>query len=295
MRKNLTLAAVFMLLISLVFVSCAPEKAVNDGDTFEAYFGYLDAKDGIDSNVYNTTGSTSDFSAVVQVGSVNNYFWAYTAEKKDNLFKQGETTTQVACNGTSAGLGGAKTFSKGKWKFTLYAYETLADLQEGKKYIFTGSSTTEQQAVSHIENTSIPISVSYSYVAGTNGKAHFSIGTAINASGTNGGSDVPTYTVSSVKAVINGKTTELKENTTSNKWEGDITGLTSGMQDVTLEVYVNNAKIDCVSKKIGTAAILHGLKTNISGQATITLTGSNINLSFSSTLPSTQPDSTKVK
>ena len=304
MRKNFTLIAVFMLLISLVFVSCAPEKAVDDGNTMEIYFGHLEAKD-VDTTAYTVGGSTTWGSTSVTVETADKYYWSYTAEKTDKLFTAGQQLTQTVCaDGT--GLGGSRTFSKGKWKFTLYAYASEADRTAGTQYLFSGS-----KEATYTETVNVSIPVSYSYIAGK-GKVNFTIGTTIeqNTAGVNAGTDVGTYSITKVEAIIDGKTINLTKNTAGTSWTGTASDVASGAKDVGLNVYVTGTatgtttqqKISAASStKVGTAYVLHGLTTEVTGSAKVTLTAGTVGITFQSTLSGTsgsnpgQPDSNKLK
>lgn len=312
MRKNITLIAVFMLLISMVFISCAPEKAVDTSDEMEVYFGYLEAKD-VDTTAYTVDGSTTWGSTSVTVQDASKYYWTYKATKADALFKKGETGWTNVTSG--AGLGSSISgFSKGAWTFELRAYASDADRiagttgaskDTGGQYLFSGSKTTE--SLTGATNT-ISIPVSYSYIAGE-GTVNFTISTSISQDTTTSkGNSVGTYSISKVEAVIDGQTISLDNN--NGTWKGTATGVASGTKPVGLNVYVTGTatgttteqKIDKASNAaLGTAIVLHGLTTEVTGSAKVTLTAGEIGITFSSTLsgasggnPGT-PDSTKVK
>ncbi len=312
MRKNISLIAVFMLLISLIFISCAPESAVNDSDEMEVYFGYLEAKD-VDTTAYNVSGSATWGSTSVTVQDATKYYWVYKATKADTLFKKGECGwTNVA---SGAGLGSSISgFSKGKWTFELRAYASAADRtaglasETGGQYLFSGSKTTESLTGS---SNTVNIPVAYSYIAGK-GTVNFTITTSITQdSATSKGAGVGTYSVSKVEAIIDGKTINLTGTSgTSGTWKGTATEVTSGAKVVGLNVYVTGSatgtdtaqKIASASNaNLGTAYVLHGLTTEVTGTAKVTLTAGTMGITFTSTLSGASggspgiPDSSKVK
>lgn len=279
--------AVTILLTALIAVSCTPASLQSeDPDTVSLYFGHLEAK-AVDTTAYDVSGSTGTFSADVSVGSAGDYWWSYTAEKLDGLFTAGATTAQTPCNGDNKGLGSAKTFSKGKWKFTLYAYASKADQTAGKQWLFSGTNETDSKyATGYTTSSTVSIPVAYSYIAGQ-GTAKFSVGVTL----TQDSSFTTQYTVTGVTAVLGGTDVPLTYNSSTSKWEATQTSVASGVKTVGLKVFVDNGQITQASKDdVGKKAIvLHGMTTNISGTAAVTLTASTMSLSFSSTLPSEQP------
>ncbi len=272
--------------VAIVFVSCSPTNIASDEDNIQVYFGSLQAK-AIDETAYTSSGSATFGTANVQVGDTNAYYWSYAAVKADDYFTtgktyaKGETPVFVDC-AEGTGLGSTRTFSKGAWTFTLRAYASAADRTAGTQYIFEGSTTTESMTASQ----AVAIPVSYSYVAGT-GTASFTISTSITQPEVGGVSE--TYEVTKVEAIIGDTTKELSTSDNGATWKGT-QSIASGIQTVGLKVYVaDETTARASNESLGTSIILHGMTTEITGSATVTLTGADLSVSFTSSTPSEQP------
>ena len=281
-----------VMAVAMVFVSCSPRNVANDDGTIEVYFGNLQAK-AIDETAYTSSGSATFGTSNVQVGDTDVYYWSYAAVKADDYFTNGKTYdkggTPVFVNcAEGTGLGSARTFSKGAWTFTLRAYASATDRTAGTQYIFEGSTTTESMTASQ----AVAIPVSYSYVAGT-GTASFTISTSITQPEVDGVSE--TYKVTKVEAIIGGTTKDLTTSDDGATWTGT-QSIASGIQTVGLKVYVaDETTARASNESLGTAIILHGLTTEITGSATVTLTGADLSITFTSSTPSEQPTEEELK
>lgn len=260
-----------LLVVAMVMVvSCSQDSLAQD-DLVSVHFSKLEAR-AIDNDVYSVTGDATWESASVEIGGVEDYWWTYKATKNDDGFKTGEQTT-FANWSDGKGLSGSKQFSVGSWKFELKAYASEADRTDGTKAIFTGEATTGKLT----NSTTVSVPMSFTYVEGT-GTAKFEISTTIVQPEGN------TYAISKVEMVIGGKTVNLTKG--DSNWSGSVSGVASGRQKVEIKVYVDNETGARVSKEIGTAYIMHGMTTDVTGSATVTLTANTVDVTFDPTIPS---------
>ena len=282
MRKLFSFAAI-VLSVMLIIVSCAPENVKSDNtDKAQVYFGKLIAK-AINTDVYDVSGSASFGTAQVDTGIIDNFYWAYTAVKKDDYFKFGEQTT-FASVVTGAGLDKTFSFSKGEWEFTLRAFASAEDRTAGTPVIYEGT-----QTVNVTSDANINIPMSYCYENGT-GTVNFDISVSISQEELSSISD---YEITKVRAVAGDLTTDLTANSTKANWAGSIANVPNGLVNVSYEVYVANETEPRASAS-KTVIVMTNLETDVKGTATISLTGAKAIVSFNTSAPDGQPDETKV-
>jgi hypothetical protein len=282
-RKNMKKCLLGLLLVvALVAVSCSQDKVVQD-DLISISFTKLEAK-AISSD-YNVTSAGTWGNATVQIGGVNDYYWTYKATKADTGFTTGQIEDFEIWN-EGAGLSGSKQFSKGKWTFMLKAYASESDRTAGTKAIFEGEATTGELTVA----STVMVPVNYTYVTGT-GKASFTITPEIEQAKSAEGTALTQYKVTKVEMLIDGKSVELAENEAKTAWIGTQAEITTGVQPVGIKVYVDNEEEPSYSKEdYGTAIIMYGMTTDITGSAKITLSADlTIGITAGATLPTEQP------
>lgn len=274
-----------LLVVAMVAVSCSQDSVVQD-ELISIRFTKLQAK-AIDETVYTVEKDATWGGANVQIGNVGDYFWTYKATKIDSTFKTGQTDDFVNWS-DNMGLSGSKEFSSGSWKFELKAYASKPDRDSCKtedKAIFKGEVTTEKLT----SKTTVSVPMSFTYVSGQ-GTVNFTITATITQP------ELSTSTITKIEMVINEKTVTLTKGETN--WTGSDATIASGKQKVEIKVYVDKDTNPTVSKEIGNAYILHGLTTNVTGSATITLTGDKeVEVSFNPNipvLPTKAPAGTKV-
>ena len=129
MKKGIAILLALTLICTL-FIACANEPQSANDNTVSAV---LDTKGG-QSRALQVENEKYDYSK-----KYSELYWTYTAVKQDNLFKTGETTTEVDLNGGEKGLPTASfgKFSVGKWKFVINGYTDQGKTQ--KEY--TGKET----------------------------------------------------------------------------------------------------------------------------------------------------------
>ena len=266
-----------LLVVAVIAVSCSQDSAVQD-DLISIRFTKLEAK-AIDENVYSVTGDATWGNANVQVGAVGDYYWTYCAIKNDDGFTTGDTDYEYINWSEDKGLEGSKKFSAGEWVFQLKAYVTAEDRANrdtDDKAIFAGEVTTGNLTSSQ----SISVPMACTYVSG-NGSFNFTISTTLTDSEDTG------VQISKVEMVVAGETVELTKGATN--WTGSKASVATGKQKVEIKVYLDEETTPRVSKEIGTAYVLHGLTTNVTGSATITISAKEIDISFDPELPSSLP------
>ena len=271
-----------LLVVALVAVSCSQDKVVQD-DLISISFTKLEAK-AISSD-YNVSSAGTWGYATVQIGDVKDYYWTYKATKADTGFTTGEIENFANWN-EGAGLSGSKQFSKGKWTFVLKAYASEADRTAGTKAIFEGEITTGELTAA----STVTVPVNYTYVTGA-GKASFTITPEIEQAKSAEGTALTEYKVTKVEMLIDGKTVQLAENQEKTAWVGTQAEITTGVQPVGIKVYVDDEEEPRYSKEdYGTAIIMYGMTTAITGSAKITLSADlTIGISAGATLPTEQP------
>ena len=265
-----------LLVVAVIAVSCSQDSAVQD-DLISIRFTKLEAK-AIDENVYSVTGDAIWGNANVQVGAVGDYYWTYNAVKYDDNFCTGETDDFEDWS-EDKGLEGSKTFSAGYWFFELKAYVTAEDRANRDtedKAIFKGEVTTGNLTSS--QSVSVPMACTY--VSG-NGSFNFTISTTLTQTEENSSE------IKKVEIVVGEETVELTKGTAN--WTGTKSSVATGKQKVEIKVYLDEETTPRVSKEIGTAYVLHGLTTNVTGSATITISAKEIDVSFDPELPSSLP------
>ena len=270
-----------VMAVAMVFVSCSPSNVADDEGTVQIYFGRLQAK-AVEDTAYDVTTNATWGSSAVKVGEVEAYYWTYKATKTDGNLTKGQTDGFVNCD-TGTGLGGSRTFSKGTWTFVLRAYASDADRTAGTQPIYEG--TSNYDSATDKNNGVVNVPISFTYIKGT-GTASIVIDASISQDADFKGT---TYSITGVTAVVDGTDVPLTQDTNdTSKWKTDYS-VASGVKTIGLKVYVDNETEPRVNKTdLGTAIILHGLSTDISGSATISLS-SEETLSFSSSVPSEQP------
>ena len=273
-----------LLVVAMVtVVSCSQDSLAQD-DLVSVRFSKLEAR-AIDDDIYNVTGDATWGSASVQIGKVEDYYWTYCAIKNDDAFTSGETFNSSSNEyefvdwADGPGLSGSKKFSAGEWVFELKAYASADDRKNratSDKAIFEGEVTTGKLTTSQ----TVTVPMSSTYVSGE-GAFDFTISAAIDQT------DDSSYEITKVEMVFGTEYVELTKG--DEAWTGSKSGIASGKKDVEIRVYVDHETTARVSKKIGTAYILHGLTTNVTGSATITLTANTVDLEFNAGLPSSLP------
>ncbi len=264
-----------LLVVAMVAVVSCSQNSLAQDDLVSVRFSKLEAR-AIDNDTCSVTGDATWGGANVKIGGVEDYWWTYTATKNDDGFKSGEQTT-FANWSDEKGLSGSRTFSAGSWKFELKAYASEDDRTEGTKAVFTGEATTGKLTSS----TTISVPMSFTYVEGT-GSADFEIFTTISQP------EGETYAITKVEMIIGEETVNLTEGDSS--WSGSVSGVASGRQKVGIKVYVDDETEARVFEEIGSAYIMHGMTTNISGSATVTIAGDKtVDVTLSPTIPSSVP------
>ena len=266
-----------LLVVAMVMVvSCSQDSLAQD-NLVSIRFSKLEAR-AVD-DIYSVSGDATWESASVQIGKVEDYYWTYCATKwDDSSFTTGETDDYVVWS-EEKGLGGSKTFSAGKWYFELKAYASKEDRENRgneDKAIFRGSVITGKLTT----NQTVSVPMAYTYVSGE-GAFDFTISTTITSP------EGENYAITKVEMVIGSESVKLTED--DEAWTGSKSGIASGKQDIVIKVYVDDEATARVSKKIGTAYVLHGMTTNVTGSATISITEKTVELGFSTTLPSSLP------
>ena len=263
-----------LLVVALVAVSCSLDNAVQD-EVVTVSFAKLKAR-AINETDYTVSSKGTWGTSAVELGTVDTYYWTYKATKGDTGGKKGETAEFTDC-ATETGLGGAREFSQGKWTFELKAYVSKDERTAGAKAVFYGMVSVD----SLTDKGTVNIPVDYTYVAGT-GKAVITITPTIKQSATK-------YKVTKITMTIAGENVDLSE-AADKTWSVTKDGIASGLQTVGIKLYVDNEEAPRYSNAdFGTAVIMHGMTTNISASAEVTLKPNVVSVTFTSTLPSTQP------
>ncbi len=306
MKKNLcTFAVAAIMIVATLFVSCSPQNAVSDNETVSVFFGELQAKDttGINSDVYDTSDTSSFGSGTVQGLAVDDLYWSYKAVKKDDNFKDGETKSG---NGTAddagyyfvnvtedKGLGSAISgFAKGDWEFTLRAFTSADNRSSNTHVIYEGTATETLTAATN----SVNIDTEWQYPEGT-GTASFTITASITQTATDA---IKAYEITKVTVqydgqetaatLTNGDSVTTEGTKTTYTFTGDVSGIPNGIRTFTYNVYVADSETATVANETAKAIIMTDLTTAITGSANITLTQGTISVDFSgSTIPDTQP------
>ena len=272
-----------LLVVAMVMVSCSQDSLAQD-DLVSVRFSKLEAR-AIDEDVYSVTDDVTWGGQDIEIKDAKDYYWSYTATKDDDGFKSGQETAFVAWS-DGAGLSGSKKFSTGAWKFELKAYASEADRTEGKKAIFTGKAEKQLTTAA-----TVTVPMSFTYVEGT-GTVDFAITATISKP------DKSTSVISKVEMITGESTVELTNTENTANWTGAQAGIASGKKNVEIKVYVDDEETPRVSTVIGTAYIMHGLTTKVSGSAVITLTAKTIDVSFDPEIPSSTlvkaPEGTKA-
>ena len=264
-----------LLVVALVAVSCSLDNAVQD-EVVTVSFAKLKAR-AINETDYTVSSKGTWGTSAVELGTVDTYYWTYKATKGDTGGTKGQVGFTNCATGT--GLGGAREFSQGKWTFELKAYVSDAERTAGAKAVFYGTVSVD----SLTDKGTVNIPVDYTYVAGT-GKAVITITpTIIQSADTS-------YKVTKITMTIAGKDVNLSEAADTKTWSVTKDGIASGLQTVGIKLYVDNEEAPRYSNEnFGTAVIMHGMTTNISASAEVTLKPNVVSVTFTSTLPSTQP------
>lgn len=302
MKKNLcTFMVATMMIVATLFVSCTPQSNARDNDTVSVFFGELQAKTGINSDVYDTATTPEDnFGAgVVNGKSVSDLYWSYSATKKDGNFTSGQTDGFVAVK-DGAGLDATiEGLAKGDWQFTLRAFTSAEDRTAGEPVIYEGSSDVINLTNANTINT-VDIATEYMNPSGS-GNAPFTIKTVIKQTAT---TDESLYSVSKVTVQYDGQSepVELKagtpstvgefgsEQTTTTEWSDTVEDIPNGLRTFTYKVYVSDDEVTDAGAE-ATAVVMTNLNTAITGTATITLTVGTVDVNFSgSGTPDDQPD-----
>ena len=295
MKKNVFIS-VLLLVVAIIAVSCTQDKVQDD--LVSIRFSKLRAK-AIDDVAYSTTGNASWTSALVEVLTSDEIYWAYKATKKDNAFTNGQTDGFVVWS-ESADLSGSKKFSPGKWEFEFKAYisteertASIATEATSDKAIYKSTAISVDTNATGFNKT-VAVPVTYTYIEGK-GVADFEISTTITQDAVEG-SNLSSYYISKVVMLIDSKEVELikdKDNSAETKWTKSEAEVAAGVQTVGIKVYVDGESSPrYTNESLGTAIIMHGMTTDIIGTATITLTKQgDVDISFTPGVPDSQPDS----
>ncbi len=295
MKKFKSVLVTALVLTALfAFVSC---EAKNSEDALVyVYFGDITAR-AIDETAFDVTHSQNITSSTVLNETADNLYWAYSAVKKDELFKTGETKDStgntIFVNLTDGkGLNKPISFSRGAWEFTLNAYSTAEARTAGKHPIYTGKTTSTISKTS----TAVPVSLDYAYSSGGSGNATFKYTVSLTQNATLG----TTYTIESVKVTATPKTSSgtaqtvtLTAEAGSNDYKGTISNLDYGLVNVQIDVTIGGT---VYSTTPADYIVMTDLNTEFTGNTTVTIDeGAKVSLSFSSTVPTTtQPDKSKI-
>lgn len=295
MKKPKSALIIALVLTALfAFISC---EAKNSEDTLvNVYFGDITAR-AIDETAFDVTHSQNITSSTVLNETADNLYWAYSAVKKDNLFKTGETKDKdgnVIFKNISdeKGLNKSISFSRGAWEFKLKAYSTEAARTAGTNPIYTGTTTSTIAKAS----TAVPVSLDYAYSTGGTGNATFKYTVSLTQNATLG----TTYTIESVKVTATPKTSSgtaqtvtLTAESGSNVYKGTISNLDYGLVNVQIDVTIGGTVYSTSPEDY---IVMTDLNTEFAGNTEVTINeGANVSLSFSSTVPTTQqPDKSKI-
>ena len=256
-----------LLIVAIIAVSCSQDSVAQD-DLISIRFTKLEAK-AIDSESYDVSSDATWGGANVQFGDASNYYWTYKATKQGGGFTTGQTTAFENWS-EDKDLTGSKKFSSGSWKFELKAYVSTEDRKNGTNAVFTGEATTENLT----SNTTVSVPMTFTYVTGQ-GSVNFTISTTVTRP------DGSSFAITKLEMVIGSTTVELtKKEGEATSWTGSKSQIATGQQKVQIKVYVDSESEPTVSKEIGTAYIMYGLTTNVTGSATITISKLN-DISFS--------------
>ena len=136
MKRSLFIA-IAVLIVMALFVGCKADIADRD--------------ELVEVSVTTDSARALSMAAEANNVPVADLYWFYTAEKKDNSFKTGETrdpdTGALVETAVKSGTGlltdklGDK-FSKGAWEFKFYAYVAAADKGDATKRVYSAETTT---------------------------------------------------------------------------------------------------------------------------------------------------------
>ena len=176
-KRNILALAATLLIVSMMAISCSAQGVAEPEDTIDIFFGDLVAKDIVyDQTAYDETSSADKWASTVTAKDPADLYWAYAATKKDQLYKQGDTTVEKDKEGNKAlftldgvGYKAVKSdagldnklsgFSRGEWLFELRGYETSADRNADTNVVYKGKYQTGDLTES--SKVSIPVTFAY--------------------------------------------------------------------------------------------------------------------------------------